>query len=455
MFLPLSRSRPSRAALVAPALGATLLATAVAPASVLAADTAPPVVVSASVAPNWVNVTGGPATVTATFRLTDDSGVVLPEVAAKSDLSRETTPAGEVTRVSGDAKDGVYKAKLVVARGAAGGGWTARAPMLADIAGNATPDPVALGKFTVFAFGFDIVPPKLVSSTITPPAVDVTKAPATVVIGLRITDDYSGARPPVVDVTSPDGQDTRTLTTALLVSGDPQDGRYTLPVIVPTGTAPGAWSVELRPLRDYMGNTGKGADLGTLAVTNTTPPKPEDPVVTPGPAGPGGPGGSDGSNGGPGAPGAPGAPGSNGTNGSTPAPTAAPADQGGVRGVRVTSKSFLALAGKATSFKVSRKGQLTLSVKCTGAAGCRGSVRLYANVKGKAAKGKKAKTKKVKIVSRRVSVAAGKTIKVKFKLTAQGRKTVKRGKRLKTTVSIWTDGIKAPRTKALTVRRAK
>lgn len=406
-----------------------LIAGLAAPSVSLAADTQAPKLVSASAAPSSVNVTGGPAAVTVTFRLTDDdSGVVLPVVSGDSDLSRETTPPGTVTRVSGDAKDGVYQAKIIVGKGAVGGGWTAFAAKLTDAAGNASPGAVKLATFSVFAFGFDTVAPKLVSAALSTNAIDVTSAPQTVTVTLRVTDDYSGAMGPVIDVVSPDGKEVKTVGTAMRTSGDPQDGTYGLAIVVPKGVQAGSWTVVLRPLRDYTGNAERSShELGKIAVTSSTVAATPTPNPTPTPTPAAKP-----------TPAAGGAPGV--------AATPAPADQGGVLGSRANSKGVLSFAGKSKKQKITAKGTLSIALKCMSvSATCRGSVRLYGKVRGK----------KIKVVSKRVSVKAGKTTKVSFTLTRKGRSAIKRGKGLKLSASVWTDGTKAPRTRSLSAKRAK
>ncbi len=396
-----------------------------APTAALAADTQAPKLVSASASPAWVNVTSGPAAVTVTFRVTDDdSGAALPVVSGDSDLSKETTPTGTVTRVSGTPQDGVYKAKLTVAKGAVGGGWTASALKLEDAAGNATPGAVTLARFTVFSFGFDTFAPKLVSSSIEPASVDVTSAPATVLVTLHITDDYTGTRVPTVDVTLPDGSETRSVGDGRFLSGDVLDGMWAVPIIVPMNVASGAWTLTLRPLRDAAGNSGKPIALGKVTVKSAAPVTPQTPATpaTPKPAA--------------------------GTGPAPAAGAAAPtvdAGQGGVLGARATSTSRLSFAGTSKRLTISRKGTLAIALKCTGINRCKGSLRLYSKVRGK----------KVKIVSKRVSVAAGKTVKVRFTLTRKGRTVLTRGRSLKATASVWTDGIKAPKTRALSTKRLK
>ena len=410
-------SRLARPFIVAAGLSAALAA----PSAALAADTQAPVVVSSSASPSWVNVTGSAQPVTVTFRVTDDdSGVVAPVVSGDSDLSKETTPAVTATRISGTAKDGTYQAKIVVGKGAVGGGWTASALKIADAAGNAISGSPKLGTFTVFAFGFDTVAPKLVSSSIEPSTVDVTNAGASVTVTAVVTDDYAGAQAPTVEVTSPDGSKTSTIG-SILLSGDAHEGTWVVPISVPKDAQAGAWNVRLRPLRDLAGNTGVGKELGKVTVTRAPAPGPTTPTtttVTPGPA--------------------PGSP--------APAATKPVTDpgQGGVAGIRANSKSFLTLATKSKTAKTSAKGKLTLSLKCNGVVRCKGSVRLYKKVGGK----------KIKVVSRRVSVAAGKTVKVKFSLTKKGFAALRRGKKAKTTVSVWTDGIKAPRSRSITLKRS-
>ncbi|MEN0015337.1 MAG: hypothetical protein AAGC46_18355 [Solirubrobacteraceae bacterium] len=391
------------------------------PSASLAADTDAPQLVSSTVSPGFVNITGAPQTVTVTFRVKDATGVVIPAVTATSDLRpNDSTGLGQVSLVSGTAQDGTYQAVLTVGRGSVGGGWTARALTLTDQAGNTAAN-VVLGHFTVFAFGFDTTPPQLVDSSISPTAVDVTNGPATVTATLHVTDDYSGTKSPVVTASSSDFLQSTNLGDVTLVSGDKHDGIYSIVVTIPAHAAAGPWTLRLLPLSDESGNnSGVITSLGVVTVTSDKP--------APAPAG-----------------------GTTTTtsvvNTTTTTTTTNPAGgASAVLGTKATSKSYLTLvstSGKG-GLKVTKAGKLQLKLHCTGVAACRGSLRVYLTVKGK----------KYKVVSRRVSVKAGATTKATFTLTKAGKKVVKQGKKAKTSVSIWTDGIAAPRTTSLTVKRA-
>lgn len=397
----------------------SLLVAMVLPGASFAADSDAPQLVSSSVDQGVVVIAGAAKTVTVTFRVKDATGVLVPAVSATSDLRpTDTTGLGQVSLVSGTAQDGTYKAVLSVGAGAVGGGWTARALTLTDGAGNTSAN-VVLAHFTVIGIGWDSTPPSLVDSSISPTAVDVTNGPATVTARLHITDDYSGTKSPVVTASSSDLLQSTNLGEVALVSGNKNDGIYLVSVTIPAHAKAGPWTVRLLPLSDQSGNNGGTiATLGTVTVTSDT----AAPQPTPSPA-----------------------PGSttvvNTTTNTTTSGTA-----NAVLGTKATSKSILTLlstSGKS-GLKVSKAGKLQLKLHCTGVVPCTGSLRVYLTVKHK----------KYKVVSKRVSVKANATAKVNFALTKAGKKVVKTGKKAKTSVSIWTDGTAAPRTKSLTVKRA-
>lgn len=370
-----------------------------------------------------------PQQVTATFRITDnESGAAVPDVTAIADNAPFTAVAATSRRISGDGKDSLYTATVTLPAGAVGGGWSFRIKKLEDHVGN-----VALGNweaadFFVIGLGWDTTPPTLVSTAFTPGSVDLVAGAASSTVTLKVTDDYTGTKAPVVEATSPDGLTTVTATAAL-TAGDKNNGAWTATVTIPATGQLGAWTLRVLPLRDEWGNTAATSTaIGSLTVVKST---------GGGTGGTGtGTGGSTGSGGGSTTT-------TTNTTSSTTTATTPPA-QGGVLGARANSLSYLTFVGSAKKLKVSTKGSLSFSLKCNGTKACKGSVRFYAKVKGK----------KYKVVSRRVSVGAGKTTKVIFKLTKNGKKYVKRGKTIKTSLSIWTDGIKAPRTRALSFKRA-
>ncbi|MDO9352624.1 MAG: hypothetical protein Q7T55_02950 [Solirubrobacteraceae bacterium] len=414
------------------ALRFTLVAALIAPSAALAHDVKAPVLVSTSVSPPFTFST---QQVTATYRVTDDvSGAAPASVTAYSAYAPFQSVPATVKRISGDELDGTYTATITVPVGATGGTWNFQAEGIWDHLGNKLSGPngtaLDLGSFFVIGLGWDTTPPKLVSSSVTPAALDLAGAAGSVTVTAKVTDDYTGAKAPVVVATSASG---KTITVnATLTSGTKNDGTWTAKVVFPVGSETGAWTLGLLPLVDEWGNAAKsGTSLGGLAVTSTTT------------GGGGGDAGNvgNGNGGGNGGGGATTTVVTTTTTSTTSTTATKPADQGGVLGARVSSRPFLTFAGSAKKLKFTKKGSLAFSLKCNGTTRCKGSVKLYVK-KG---------SKKYKIVSRRVAVDAGKTIKVTYKLTKVGKKQVRRGKAVKPSVSIFSDGIKAPRTKTLTV----
>ncbi len=175
-------------------------------------------------------------------------------------------------RLSGDVHDGVWSADLGVDRGAVSGDWnveistTDRAhaetwtsiswlgPDLWMWAGGADPAtkqplPDDRGRFTVIGRPRmnDSTPPEIVSAVPSPTEVDTLAGPARVDFAVRATDTSgSGVSGVGVGLVSADPNGPRDLYESLtMTSGDALDGTWTDSIVLPQGTPPGTYYLEV------------------------------------------------------------------------------------------------------------------------------------------------------------------------------------------------------------------
>jgi len=137
---------------------------------------------------------------------------------------------------------------------------------LTDTLGNGSTGFKNLATLTVTGSASDVSGPVLVSSTVTPEALNIATGPATVKVTVRLT-DQTGASAPVITVGHDSGQ-SQGFGSMTLTSGTAQDGVWERTVTIPQGSATGPWNVTLYPLTDTLGNGSTGfKNLATLTVT--------------------------------------------------------------------------------------------------------------------------------------------------------------------------------------------
>ena len=184
-----------------------------------AADTTPPTLVAFDLVPKTVDVSGSSAQVSVTMRITDDSsGTVMPNVVFSSQDTSQSTGFATVTRISGTALDGVYRAVGTLPVGAAPGAWRAVLYPLEDVAGNSGtfgPGSAFPHTFTVTSTNDD-APPE--DGPDDPPFSDIAgtthQAAITAIVDAGITGGFSdGTYRPGANVTR--GQMATFLTRAL------------------------------------------------------------------------------------------------------------------------------------------------------------------------------------------------------------------------------------------------
>ena len=109
-----------------------------------AADISPPQLESFNLLTTEINVTDGPASVYAEFRVTDDeSGIERPQIYAYSDTTTQTgktfgSTVSELSSSNGGLNI-LYRAEIVINQGSAPGPWTVRLNALRDNQGNRGP----------------------------------------------------------------------------------------------------------------------------------------------------------------------------------------------------------------------------------------------------------------------------------------------------------------------------
>jgi hypothetical protein len=175
-------------------------------------------------------------------------------------------------RLSGDIHDGVWSADIGIEKGSVSGDWNVEIST-ADRASAGTgrsiswlgrdlwdawgvgadpatqqPLPNDRGRFSVVGRPRvnDSVPPKIVSAVPTPREVDTLAGPARVTFTVRATDSGSGVRGVGVGLVSADPDGPQDLYESLTrTSGTAYDGTWTDSIVLPQGTPPGTYYLEV------------------------------------------------------------------------------------------------------------------------------------------------------------------------------------------------------------------
>ena len=241
-------------------------------------DSQPPQLAAMVLTPS-IDVSAGPATVTATLQVIDDltgmqPGVSQLEIRFRSPSGQQFRGASglgfEFLLITGDALDGQWRADFEVPQFSEAGTWMLEFVFLADAVGNATILDAAqvqgLGlptEFEVISAPDDTAPPQLVDLSLLPILIDTTLGDQPVVVTVRVTDDLTGMQANLsqleVRYRSPSGQQFRGASGLgfefILISGDALDGTWEATFIVPEFSEAGTWRVEFVFLVDAIGNT--------------------------------------------------------------------------------------------------------------------------------------------------------------------------------------------------------
>ncbi|MHA3834870.1 fibronectin type III domain-containing protein, partial [Terrabacter sp. AAH1] len=126
----------------------------------------------------------------------------------------------------------------------------------------------------------DLDAPVLSEFDFTPKIGDANAGPKTVTVSARLT-DATGAKAPILALTSVSGTEAFWMGPMTRVSGSATDGLYQRTFSIPSTAAPGLWTVQLDPLEDINGNSDRRlhAHPSKLTITDT-PPDTAAPVVS-------------------------------------------------------------------------------------------------------------------------------------------------------------------------------
>lgn len=263
-----------------------------------AVDANAPVLASLAITPTTVDTSAGPAVVTMTARLTDETS---PSIGGAAPLSRIvlTGPGGQqqaiaylsqAQRISGTAADGVYRSTLTIPWHAEPGRWSASA-VLVDISGNTR----SMSTANLAAAGFpaavdqtgagDTTAPQLVALGLSPAGVDTSLQSATITVSVHAVDDLSGVSDGVAKAASqvvlrgPSGAHhaRATLSVDHRTAGDALDATFVVAVTLPRWSEQGVWTVEGVTLVDQVGNnqtwTAPGVSFTQTGIGDTSAPQ--------------------------------------------------------------------------------------------------------------------------------------------------------------------------------------
>ena len=263
-----------------------------------AVDTNAPVLASLAMTPTTVDTSAGPAVVTMTARLTDETS---PSIGGTAPLSRIvlTGPGGQqqaiaylsqAQRISGTAADGVYRSTSTIPWHSEPGRWSASA-VLVDISGNTR----SLSTADLAAAGFpsavdqtgagDTAAPQLVALGLAPASVDTSLQSATITVSVHVVDDLSGVSDGVAKAASqvvlrgPSGAHhaRATLSVDHRTAGDALDATFVVAVTLPRWSEQGVWTVEGVTLVDQVGNsqtlTAPGVSFTQTGIGDTSAPQ--------------------------------------------------------------------------------------------------------------------------------------------------------------------------------------
>ena len=226
-----------------------------------------------------VDVSESSATVTATFRVTDESGVSDRYLNYNCNLNyagnRYIFADSPTERVSGDDKDGTYQCIFTITTSAIPGTYRFAASSMGDVWGNITgsslpPTPLNL---EIINPNTEADAPVYSDFTLDASSVDVSESSATVTATFRVTDEsgvsdrylnyncnlnYAGNRYIFAD--SPTER----------VSGDDKDGTYQCIFTITTSAIPGTYRFAASSMGDVWGNiTGSSLAPSDISLTIT------------------------------------------------------------------------------------------------------------------------------------------------------------------------------------------
>ncbi len=228
-------------------------------------DFSAPVLVDLSFDKQSIDVSGGPETVTATIRVTDDlSGFSWASFYFRSTSGQQSLYFGFMSSdlVSGDEFDGVYQRSQEFPQFSESGLWRVTQVQLLDKVGNE----VNIYEEVIVASGVqatieitsvgDISDPILVDLSFDKQSIDVSAGPQTVTATIRVTDDLSGFNRGLITAHNPSGDQVQGwwFEADSRVSGDEFDGVYEVSTEFPQLSESETWRITEVHLSDKIGN---------------------------------------------------------------------------------------------------------------------------------------------------------------------------------------------------------
>jgi hypothetical protein len=244
------------------------------------ADTSPPVLQAVRISPSPVDISSGPQTVTFTLETSDDFLGVSNgrlRIIDPYDTTISTVSFDSNQRVSGDGLFGTYQVTAQIPDTLGWGNWRVEVDLI-EVSSAKTRSygpakssfPTPGEEFFTVSSGpaYDIEAPLVQSVSTAPALVDVTSSAATLSVTVRVIDGNPGFSEGRIRAYTPDGVwiGAADFDETHRVSGDTNDGTYSVPLRIPQGSAPGTWNLYLYA-RDEAGNPGYQPG-GTFSVSN-------------------------------------------------------------------------------------------------------------------------------------------------------------------------------------------
>jgi hypothetical protein len=225
-------------------------------------DSTAPALASFAISPSSVNVTSASETVTVTAEITDaQSGFSHGSVVFESPNGKVITNDASFSRVSGNASDGIYEAKVKFKPFVQSGTWKVSNVNLVDavnneanfsssqLEGKSFPTTVSVTS------NEDTEPPVLTGLTMTPATINTATSSQLVIVTATITDNLAGFDTGFIQFESENGKHkTNQAAFATKLSGTETSGTWEAVVNFRESLESGTWKVNSLTLADNAGN---------------------------------------------------------------------------------------------------------------------------------------------------------------------------------------------------------
>jgi hypothetical protein len=253
-------------------------------------DSNPPVITAFHISPTSFNTENGSQLLTLSITLTDDdSGVCTASDCGVSNnggtqifitpnddsYGSQSTIFYNLTRISGDDKNGTYTATTTIPQNSKGGAWKVQNILLEDKLGNyrwmnaeellaAVPDATGV-TLTNTATDSDSTAPTVTSFSIHPIEFNTDSEEQTLTLDITLADNIAGvcvvgdcgnynSSPTQVTIAPLIGTQSRVFFDFTRTSGDDKNGTYTATTTIPKNSKEGIWKVGSVLLVDKLGN---------------------------------------------------------------------------------------------------------------------------------------------------------------------------------------------------------